>query len=447
MSNSLPANWITVPIRSLCELKNGRAFKPSEWRQQGLPIVRIQNLNNIGANFNCFDGDYDAKHFLAGGELLFAWSGTPGTSFGAHIWRGGKALLNQHIFRVDIDEQLLDKRYFRHAINQKLNELINVAHGGAGLQHVTKGVFESTEVALPPRIEQQHIADKLDTVLARVDAVNDRLARVAPLLKRFRQSVLAAATSGRLTTDWRGEGTPQNWNAVPYGLVCKFHNGYAFKSEIFKSSGDFQVVKLANIKDGQLKLDASPAFVEAGDVSGQINQQPRPGDILISMTGTRYKRDYGYVCDVPEGAKILVNQRVGRFAPDTSTVSSRFLLLSLMSADFRDQFFDGETGGVNQGNVGSEHIKNCTFLCPPILEQTEIVRRVDLLFAFADRLEARLQGAQTASARLTPALLAKAFRGELVPQDPNDEPAAELLKRLAQSKPATPTKGRKRQAA
>jgi type I restriction enzyme S subunit len=115
-----------------------------------------------------------------------------------------------------------------------------------------------------------------------------------------------------------------------------------------------------------------------------------------------------------------------------------------MSADFRDQFFDGETGGVNQGNVGSEHIKNCTFLCPPILEQTEIVRRVDLLFAFADRLEARLQAAQTASARLTPALLAKAFRGELVPQDPNDEPAAELLRRLSENQTKTSAAGQRR---
>ena len=200
----LPTNWVRAPIGNLCDLKNGRAFKPSEWSQDGLPIVRIQNLNNASAPFNRFNGAYDHKHHLQGGELLFAWSGTPGTSFGAHVWRGGEALLNQHIFRVDFDDALLDRRFFRHAINQKLTELIGVAHGGAGLQHVTKGVFEGTEVALPTRAEQKRIADKLDTVLTRVDAVNTRLARVAPILKRFRQSVLAAATSGRLTGDWRG---------------------------------------------------------------------------------------------------------------------------------------------------------------------------------------------------------------------------------------------------
>jgi len=83
---------------------------------------------------------------------------------------------------------------------------------------------------------------------------------------------------------------------------------------------------------------------------------------------------------------------------------------------------------------------------PTIEEQTEIVRRVETLFAYADRLEARLAKAQTAVDRLTPALLAKAFRGELVPQDPDDEPAAELLKRLAAQRAASPAKPRRRRA-
>lgn len=81
-------------------------------------------------------------------------------------------------------------------------------------------------------------------------------------------------------------------------------------------------------------------------------------------------------------------------------------------------------------------LRSLPLILPPPSEQTEIVRRVETLFAFADRLEARLQSAQTAAERLTPALLAKAFRGELVPQDPNDEPAAELLRRLRAARAA-----------
>lgn len=98
--------------------------------------------------------------------------------------------------------------------------------------------------------------------------------------------------------------------------------------------------------------------------------------------------------------------------------------------------------GINIGDVRALQVP-----LPPFKEQTEIVRRVEILFAFADRLQARLQSAQTAAERLTPALLAKAFRGELVPQDPNDEPAAELLRRLHEARaaeaPTKPKRGRK----
>jgi len=161
----LPVGWVEAPIGELCALRNGRAFKPAEWSDTGIPIVRIQNLNNPSARFNYYQGEVDARHWLNGGELLFAWSGTPGTSFGAHIWEGGGGALNQHIFRVDFDSRSIDKAFFRFAINQKLNDLIEIAHGGVGLRHVTKGNFEATEISLPPLNEQRRIAAKLDTTL------------------------------------------------------------------------------------------------------------------------------------------------------------------------------------------------------------------------------------------------------------------------------------------
>ena len=85
---SLPQHWATIPIGDICELINGRAFKPSEWSETGLPIVRIQNLNKATATFNYFDGPIEDRHSVKDGDLLFAWSGTPGTSFGAHLWDG-----------------------------------------------------------------------------------------------------------------------------------------------------------------------------------------------------------------------------------------------------------------------------------------------------------------------------------------------------------------------
>ena len=138
--SDLPAGWARSPIGKLCDLKNGMAFKPSDWARTGMKIVRIQNLNNPGAPYNFFQGKIRDRFVIENGDLLFAWSGTPGTSFGAHIWRGERAVLNEHIFRVDFDASCLDKKFFQLAINRKLTELIDKAHGGRAFSMSQKAV-------------------------------------------------------------------------------------------------------------------------------------------------------------------------------------------------------------------------------------------------------------------------------------------------------------------
>ena len=101
--DGLPKGWVDRRLIDLVTLVNGCAFKPTDWGQIGLPIVRIQNLNNAEAPFNYFAGNRSENFLIDTGDLLFAWSGTPGTSFGAHVWRGGRAWLNQHIFHVLFD--------------------------------------------------------------------------------------------------------------------------------------------------------------------------------------------------------------------------------------------------------------------------------------------------------------------------------------------------------
>ncbi|MDN6321437.1 MAG: restriction endonuclease subunit S, partial [Halomonas sp.] len=86
----LSNGWVEAEIGDLCDLKNGYAFKPSDWTSSGKKIVRIQNLNNPDAHYNHFDGEIRDRFTIQSDDLLFAWSGTPGTSFGAHIWRGGE---------------------------------------------------------------------------------------------------------------------------------------------------------------------------------------------------------------------------------------------------------------------------------------------------------------------------------------------------------------------
>lgn len=163
--------WPKKRIGELVHLYNGRAFKPSEWTESGLPIVRIQNLNSPDSPYNCYDGVVDEAYLLKGGELLYAWSGTPGTSFGAHIWKGEKAVLNQHIFKVLFDEKYLNKLYFLYQLNLSVSSLFDQTHGGVGLKHITKGTLENQLVPLPNMELQNSFAQK---VLA-IDSEKDRL--------------------------------------------------------------------------------------------------------------------------------------------------------------------------------------------------------------------------------------------------------------------------------
>jgi type I restriction enzyme S subunit len=420
----LPVGWVEVPIGDLCELRNGRAFKPAEWSDEGIPIVRIQNLNNRQAKFNHFQGEVDANHLLSGGELLFAWSGTPGTSFGAHIWEGGKAALNQHIFRVDFDEGSLQKDFFRYAINQKLNDLIDIAHGGVGLRHVTKGKFEHTEVCLPPLKEQHRIAAKLDTTLAAVEACRQRLDGVAGLLKRFRQAVLAAATSGELTREWRGENTDADqWESTTFGAAYDYIT-VGFVGKMADQYVEHGVPFLRSLNVRPFRFDSENlAFISPEFHQSIIKSSLLPGDLAVVRTGAP-----GQCCVIPDelseaNCSDLVIARPGsRLIADFGAI--------VINSSLGQGFVKSEQVGVAQAHFNVGSMKRAPLHLPSIAEQQEIVRRAQNLFTLADQLEARLIAARKVVDRLTPALLAKAFRGELVPQDPADEPASVLLARI-----------------
>lgn len=143
-------NWETKQLSDICELINGRAFKQDEWSVKGLPIIRIQNLNDPKKPFNYFNGELPSKYRVRRGDVLLSWSGTPGTSFGCFRWRGSDAWLNQHIFRVVLNPELIDNEYFIYWLNSRLSTLIVQAHGGVGLRHVTKGELNKLAIPLPP---------------------------------------------------------------------------------------------------------------------------------------------------------------------------------------------------------------------------------------------------------------------------------------------------------
>lgn len=158
-----PKKWPQVRLDGVCSLVNGRAFKPEEWEAEGLPIIRIQNLNDPTKPFNYTRQNLPEKVRVRTGDILFSWSGTPGTSFGCFRWKGPEGWLNQHIFNVRLKPEF-EGDFFITQVNLKLGELIAKAHGGVGLQHVTKGMIDETELMVPPVQLQQEFARHVTAV-------------------------------------------------------------------------------------------------------------------------------------------------------------------------------------------------------------------------------------------------------------------------------------------
>jgi len=192
----LPQNWRWARIGDQLDLLNGMAFKPTDWIGSGLRIVRIQNLNNPAAPFNFCDPEKARERSLIDdGSFLISWSGTPGTSFGAFIWDRGPAVLNQHIFRCDFKTEAFIAPFLRLAINGRLDEMIARAHGGVGLQHITKGKLEALLIPLPPLAEQHRIVAKVDELMALCDRLEDAHTRREVLRDRLTTASLTRLTA------------------------------------------------------------------------------------------------------------------------------------------------------------------------------------------------------------------------------------------------------------
>ena len=169
-------------LGEICNFINGKAFKPSEWEKEGLPIVRIQNLNDENAEFHFYSQAIDDKYIINDNQLLFSWSGTPGTSFGAFFWNRGKAVLNQHIFKV-IPKININLDFLKYLLNGNLDIIISKSHGGVGLQHITKGELEKIIVEIPDYEKQKYVVRTLNLVTEIIKYRKEQIEELEKLIK------------------------------------------------------------------------------------------------------------------------------------------------------------------------------------------------------------------------------------------------------------------------
>ena len=237
----------TARLGDLATYVNGYAFKPSDWGDTGLPIIRIQDLTGNSYQLNRYEGEYPARIEVNDGDVLISWS----ASLGVYVWQRGKALLNQHIFKVVFDKLPVDKDYFVFAVEHKLAEMESKTHG-ATMKHIVKKDFDSTIIPYPAIAEQQEIAERLRRVTALIEKQQEQLRLLDQLVKsRFIE----------LFGDQKAN--PFGWPRTTIGDCCTLKSGTSLPADKENEGGRIPYVKVGdmNYPGNEQYITTSSRFV------------------------------------------------------------------------------------------------------------------------------------------------------------------------------------------
>jgi type I restriction enzyme S subunit len=361
----IPNDWEVIKIGSACKLFNGRGFRPFEWKTEGLPIIRIQNLN--GSNeYNYYEGIYDKKLEIKHGQLLFAWSGSRGTSFGPHIWDGPKGLLNYHTWKMVIDEEKIDKHFFTHSLKKLTKYIEDKAHGASALVHVQKWEMEGFKFPLPKNKKEQAA---ISTVLSDTDALISSLEKLIAKKRNIKQG----ATEELLKPK-------KGWEVKRLGEIGESIIGLTYTPDNVKDTGTL-VLRSSNIQGGVLKYEDN-VFVNSKVPDKLIN---RVNDILICVRNG--SRNLIGKCALIQGRSI--GETFGAFMAMYRSDYNRFIFHVFQSQVIKRQIDEHLGATINQ--ITNKSLNGFEIPFPPLEQQKEIDQILSDMDAEINDLQSKLQ--------------------------------------------------------
>ena len=358
---------------------------------------------------------------------------------------------------VPNDTEFLNPKYLHIYLSYLKDKLLVPLMRGAANVSLSISNIKTVEVIVPP-IERQLEIIELEKVLrnqkGKLDEQNSFQQSHLTLL---RQQILQDAISGKLTADWRAENPdiepasklleqikdekekliaekkikkekalplisedevpfelPEGWEWCRLGEILEILlGGYSYKSYAFKKEGKNQVLRLGNIRPDYLRLEEKGVFIDDELAYSTTGFELKTNDILITMTGTRGKRDYCYTVMISDddlaNRRLFLNQRVGcfRFMPQ---IIGGFLNLALKNDLLLNQIYKTATGSANQANIGATALKNWIIPLPPRAEQRAIVAKVERLMGYVSQLEEKIAQNANSAETLMQAFLGEVFR-------------------------------------
>ncbi|QBN71438.1 restriction endonuclease subunit S [Xanthomonas oryzae pv. oryzae] len=442
--SELPGGWMKLKLGDVVHYADNTTVQPDAMQEDAW-LLELEDIERDSSRILAYETvgkrkPQSAKNSFHAGDVLYGKL-RPYLNKVVRADRNGYS--SSEIIAIKPNQ--LDGGYLFHYLKSpRFRDYVQAVTHGVRMPRLGTEQAKAAPFPLPPLAEQKRIAQKLDALLAQVDTLKARIDAIPALLKRFRQCVLQAASTGDLTASWATKEGASNWINLRFRELLRDFRGGAS----IRPSGETQgtpVLRSSAVRPMLVNFEDVSHFDKSMTLNP--NDYAMEGDLIFTrLSGSA---EFVGVC-----GRVKATPRVPTQFPDrlfcARLINSRYapyLEIFFSSQNYISYIGRNLKSSAGHQRITTETVKNAEIRLPSLEEQTEIVRRVEQLFAYADQLEAKVVAAQQRIDALTKSLLAKAFRGELVPQDPSDEPASVLLDRIRAQRAAAPKPKRGRKAA
>ena len=397
--------WEYKKLGDITEIKGGKRLPkgvkllttPTEH-----PYIRVADFNDFGTV------DTDDIHYISDSvyeqikryiikkeDVYISIAGTIGKSGIIPDYLDG-ANLTENACRLILSSNVCQRYVYYFTISPSFIKQIDERTKKSAQPKLALTRLSDVIITYPTIKEQKSIVDYLDSAFAKIDAMKANAEKALGEAKALFQASLKEMLEPK-----------EGWEEKKLGEMSEIQSGFAFKSTQFLNSGKYQVIRMGNVRPGLIRYNESPVYVEAMEENKIDKALLKVGDMIITQTGSRNKRDYGYSVLIDK-ENLLLNQRIARIRV-ISTITNKYLLYYSWTDYFRDQYFANEGGTVGQGNVGIDAIKYATITFPPLSEQQSIVATLDSLKSKVDHLQSNFEKISQECDALKQAILRQVF--------------------------------------